>query len=332
MIFSNGNRNFEAKPVELNDENLANWNEFLDQVTDIPAQIVNRSDSILIAGVSDLPFILTSQDRLPDFADAKATNHVPCNLRVRVSVPESQRGLHLSRLAELSTKTASNDWGNIPEAVFNLSKEATATQEAASAEVELSGTISLYVTTPVTEKGSLERFPFFAKAKYIETGDQRVSFSITSNIMTACPCTMTFTKYELARWADEQGDRLLANKLIEKPSFTHSQRARMTATITLSEPMDCMALLMEAIDRTCTVTKTVLKRPDEHEIVKRSHMNPQFTEDAVQLVVREILSLMKKESQLTQHAIECKASCEAIESIHGHNAIAECSYRFRRAN
>ena len=86
---------------------FADWYTFLNDATDIPAQYIESAADCgisSIAGAYGLPVIVRSSDKLPTWAMARASSELAGDLKVTVGVPERQRGIHLSRLAELAVE------------------------------------------------------------------------------------------------------------------------------------------------------------------------------------------------------------------------------------
>ena len=63
----------------------------------------------------------------------------------------------------------------------------------------------------------------------------------------------------------------------------------------------------------------LMKRPDEHEIVHKAHMNPRFVEDCVRESVRLAL---ERFAHLGEDSF-LLARQENLETIHKHNVVAE---------
>jgi len=325
-------RNLPGTPREPLDQfKLADWESFVTAITDIPTQQISTDDVETVAGAFALPIVLRSTDRLPQWILSRASDHISCDLDLTVDVPRGQRGIHLSRLAELAIAASSDvEWQSIGHAAARLALDATARQNTVGGAAELKGAYNVFVETPYSGKRSLERIKIGAKAIVRNSSLESVTVSATATIMTACPCTLTYTKYDRASWlATRLADFELANESLALPSYTHSQRAHATAFIETSTPSDCFHVLLDALNSTCRLTRTVLKRPDEHSVVKDSHSRPQFTEDVVRSIVESVCERAK--SELTDHdLLAAGATCRAIESIHGHDAHASAIRRFDR--
>lgn len=316
------------KDVQIDSVALRNWEQFIDDVTDIPSQEVRQERLPVTAGAYSLPLAAKLKDRMPDWVLEKVSDSISCTLNLTVGVPEKQRGVHLSRLAEISVASSDGkDWPSIGHLAAHLANEAAVLQGSSTAKAELQGHLDFFVDTPISGRRSLERISLSARAIVDEGSIDSVNVSATAAIMTACPCTLTFTKYQRAAWLTQQlGDFVTANNSLMLPSYTHSQRANAQAFIESKEATDCIYILLDSLEETCRLTRTVLKRPDEHSVVKDAHSKPKFTED----VVREItLALSRKsEAKFSENLLRVGSSCNAIESIHGHNAFAESEQKY----
>lgn len=325
-------RDLSGTPREpLDDAKLADWGRFVTTITDIPTQRISTDGVETVAGAYALPLVVRSMDRLPSWVTARASDHISCDLDLTVDVPPGQRGIHLSRLAELAVAASTDaEWQSIGHLSARLALDATARQNATGGTAELRGSYHVFVETPRAGKRSLERIIVGAKAVVRNGSLQSVTGSATVTIMSACPCTLTYTKYDRASWlATRLADFELANESLTLPSYTHSQRAHATAFVETSKPSDCLHVLLDALNSTCRLTRTVLKRPDEHSVVKDAHSRPQFTEDIARSIVASVCE--HAQGDLTdQGLLAVGSSCRAIESIHGHDAYASAIRRFNR--
>ena len=97
-----------------------------------------------------------------------------------------------------------------------------------------------------------------ASARYAESNVESVKVSVTAPVMTACPCTLTYTTYERARWLVRQTSDLgIANKSLTLPSHTHSQRAYATVFYESRNHHDCLHIGLNVLESCCRLTRTV---------------------------------------------------------------------------
>lgn len=83
--------------------------------------------------------------------------------------------------------------------------------------------------------------------------------------------------------------------------------------------------LIHIINKATTESCEFLKRPDETAVVRKSHMNPQFTEDIVRQVDREAYIFFK---ELLPGNTRILIRGESEESIHTYNVVAELETTF----
>jgi GTP cyclohydrolase I len=100
--------------------------------------------------------------------------------------------------------------------------------------------------------------------------------------------------------------------------LTHNQRGILTIEIDTSENViELLDVVDVGQESFSAPTFSLLKRPEEKEIVERIHKNPRFVED----VVRKCVQLLKERYP----GRYCRAKCVSFESIHDHNACSEWS-------
>jgi GTP cyclohydrolase FolE2 len=189
------------------------------------------------------------------------------------------RGSHMSRHIESILE--------FPEEVENIEDIA---MEILTKTLDKQGTTTGEVTT---------RFDYFFKTSeavtiveraYKSRGSLDVVPSISENeislelpCINACPCALK----------ESGGD------------VTHTQRVMVKVTgyfINIHETLD-------VIRQTVIPTKSLLKRDDEVELIRRAYVSPMFVEDIVR--------------RLKEALPDCMITAEALESIHPHNAYAK---------
>jgi GTP cyclohydrolase FolE2 len=141
------------------------------------------------------------------------------------------------------------------------------------------------------------------------------------SIMTACPCTLAFSRL---RTLEDLRVRLgpafdRAAEAAIPPTFTHSQRGLLTVTVVSRDSSDLeLRELYRQISRVTHPVQSVLKRPDEHNLVRKAHLRPQFCEDVCRAVAVSAASIL-------QASDDIEVSVELDESIHPHKAYASLS-------
>jgi GTP cyclohydrolase I len=94
----------------------------------------------------------------------------------------------------------------------------------------------------------------------------------------------------------------------------HNQRAHITLTLDLAEPMSVEQQIRVAEDAASCEVWGLLKRADEKYVTERAYDNPKFVED----VVRDVAVALDADARVSRYVVEA----ENFESIHNHSAYA----------
>lgn len=141
---------------------------------------------------------------------------------------------------------------------------------------------------PMGYKGSFHAF--------LNRQEYHLILGVTVPISTLCPCSKAISDYG-----------------------AHNQRADLRVQVVVDteapNPVVWIEDLVAALEEcaSCPVYP-ILKRPDEKYVTERQYDNPKFVED----VVRDATLMLREFPAVRGFAIEC----EALESIHAHNAWA----------
>ena len=213
--------------------------------------------------------------------------HVIVTVNSYISLPSNLRGAHMSRFAE-SVEEIPTESTSIEDLAQAISENAFK-RHGFHCFTEVFSELPYERTRPYGEKENAIAQMF---ARY-STKSGRKTVGVSVNGILACPCSK-----ELCG------------------GLTHNQRGVLTVEIDISK--DCVELL-EVID-VCnqsfsSPTFSLLKRPEEKEVVERIHQNPRFVED----VVRKCVHLLKEKFPKRI----CRVKCVSFESIHDHNAFSE---------
>lgn len=296
----------------ITSEALTRWDEWLRDVTDIPASSPGSPlplDSVGVTGVC-VPL------RLEGFAEP-----LLAYVDVTTSLPPGRRGIHMSRLVEEILAAEPITFSHPVEYATGLAERARQVQEVNQAEVVLTARGFVPSTTARTGRRSLETLQLRAAAK-IKNGTVSAHHGVELQILTACPCTQTFFRYEAARMVAEAANLSTANRLLPHiPAQTHVQRGTLLCEVGDLFGSIGVSDLAGALRAVVTTTRELLKRPDEHALVEEAHRRAQFTEDVVRDVARSLLPLVHSLPSETSIAIRATAE----ESIHPHNAKAAFS-------
>lgn len=194
--------------------------------------------------------------------------------------------------------------------------------------VKMQADYIVFRRTPVTGYENQEMFRILGHA---ELKDGRVINMIGAEVTgtTACPCAHEGLVERAKLKLEEKGfseEEILAI-LGSVPIASHNQRNVSQLMIETSPrvPVDIEDIIEVLEESMSSRLYEVLKRGDEVEVVYQAHLNPSFAEDAVRKI---ILNALSKFSLTDETAIFARS--ESFESIHQHNAIAECSTTVER--
>jgi GTP cyclohydrolase I len=94
----------------------------------------------------------------------------------------------------------------------------------------------------------------------------------------------------------------------------HNQRAHITLTLDLAEPISVEEQIRVAEEAASCEVWGLLKRADEKYVTERAYDNPKFVED----VVRDVAVALDADARVLRYVVEA----ENFESIHNHSAYA----------
>lgn len=300
-----------ARVITAND--LVNFTQFLDDVTDVPGSSPSACLPIGLVGVSGQELHLLIANPL----DPEELIPAACTAKLSCSLPASQRGIHMSRLIQAlpHVRTPVHDCLAFSKELLGTIRE---TQKASVATIELEFAFTACQKTPKSRLISPDPLVFLIRGSETENGTS-ILFGFRANNMSACPCTRAYSKYSrapklLERFSLEDANFILSEVL----TFTHAQRGTITL---LTDACDQISTsnLFDVLESSCHLVHDLLKRPDEHHLVEQAHLRPQFTED----VVRDVIDCF-----CTRFGAQLKATTRIVvestlaESIHAHSIHA----------
>ncbi|MFX0115722.1 MAG: GTP cyclohydrolase, FolE2/MptA family, partial [Candidatus Hodarchaeota archaeon] len=227
-------------------------------------------------------------------------------VEIAIDLPESVKGVHMSRLVESMTDVLTDESVKhssvekmSAQVLFELSKRHKYTR----AQMTLSFDFVVEQQTPKSHKKTFEVYPIVMKTTRFNPGlDSEAvvihEVSVSSKGNTVCPHAMT----------NNEGK-------------THIQRAIGTLTVKgrtddMPEFEEMIQILEESFS---SPTFTLLKSADESYIVQRMYANPLFCED----VARNILGKARKHFGKN---LEIHAEVESQESIHKHDVFSRSGW------
>ncbi len=239
-------------------------------------------------------------------------------IEVVVDLPESQKGIHMSRSNEVVNEcveeTSERPVAGMENLCAIMARKLLKRHEyARRAEVRMVADYAIERVTPVSRILTHEISKLEARAIAIRKNNRtEVRKMIGAEVVgiTTCPCAqeMVSSKFNFPE---------------NLPVATHNQRTTGKVLIEVPENYDIEAdELIEIIESSLSSpTYEILKREDELEIIIKAHKKPMFVED----VVREMAAKVIKSYGNLPDDCFIFVRAESEESIHKHNAFAEKS-------
>ncbi|MER5214799.1 GTP cyclohydrolase, FolE2/MptA family [Streptomyces sp. NPDC002838] len=295
---------------EISESDLLDAPEFLDSMTDVANQRSDRRGRAVQAGIDDQDFAVTIGSFVQEADECAVTG----SASLTVTLPAGRRGAHMSRFIESVYEVSARPWPTFAAFVDALTRDVAERQCTEEARVRLVGRVLVPRRTPVSKQLSHDRFMLLGDGR-MRAGEVRTRTGLEATVITACPCTQAYSWGSTALTLAETHGVNTANQIMrDVVPFTHSQRATATVWVDGEDgpsTRDCYAAMCEGAH----VVHELLKRPDEHYLVQRSHTRPQFSED----VVRDVVSaLLERSDAAWPGSCRVRVESRAVESIHSH--------------
>ena len=234
---------------------------------------------------------------------------IPFSASIHVDLDVGRRGIHMSRMEEAISGLYDREFSGLGQYAVELSRAMLGRQHGNRGRVKVSGRLPMLKDTVVSGRTSVDTIEVSAEVFCTRYGQD-----ITTRLMlgagvwhiTSCPCTQAYNQVLLGRLGPE-----------DQPLITHSQRSftrLIVETDILARP--AVEELVACLDAALHVTSDLLKRPDEAEIVLKSHKRPQFAEDAVRETAREAGRMF---GDLFKPSTQVIIESASLESIHIHD-------------
>ncbi|WP_230742597.1 GTP cyclohydrolase MptA [Methanooceanicella nereidis] len=247
-----------------------------------------------------------------------------------VDLPSERRGANLSRnfevIDEVLEEAVKSPVFEIEDLCGEVARRLLKRHEYATrSEVHMDSEYIVKRKTPMSEMKSQKVVKVFAKAMAERDDNIRVRKVIGADVVgiTACPCAQEAMKEEAKKELQDLGiEQSKIDAFLNKiPMATHNQRGHGIVSIEVTGDHEVsLNKLIDIIEHSMsTMNYELLKRLDEHQVVKNAHCNPKFVEDCVRDMARRLVSgftELPDESVITIKQIN-------EESIHQHNAFAE---------
>ena len=238
---------------------------------------------------------------------------IPFSATILVNLDANRRGIHMSRIEQAISSLYDREFTSLPDYGKLLADLVLKTQNAQCISLELTGHLPYLQQAPVSRLNSIDTVEVCFKLILEKNTSREISSNQVGagvHHLTACPCTLSYNEVLFNRFNDPW------------PQSTHSQRSK---TRLLVSPPDNGKLpayqdLIDILARVLHISRDLLKRPDETELVLKAHREPQFAEDTVREVARaageKFRNTLPPETLIQVHSL-------SLESIHIHDV--ECS-------
>lgn len=254
-----------------------------------------------------------------------------------INLPAQQRGIHMSRTSETIEEV-------INEVIFKptptiervadrivkrlLEKHPYTTK----VEVKLKGRIVVQLRE--TEQRTIQKsydISSYVLADKKESGEIDFNYFIGASAvgMTVCPCAKEMSQEYAVEIIKSRDDINVSVEDLEKlinilPFASHNQRSKGTIVVQIKDLNSYKVDVLDIIDiieeSMSGRIQSVLKRPEEAELVRSAHLKPLFSED----VIREMAkNFMARDFPNLEDNFKIKFKIESYESIHPHNVYAE---------
>ncbi len=268
----------------------------VEQGDDVPAQAPKFRIPLTAVGIcAKTVWVLLPQGRMGFDAE------------ISVDLASEFRGIHMSRMEEAISQLYDQSFTDLRHYAQALSGLVLEGQEARSCSVELKGRLPQLWRACVSDMVSVDAVEVSASA-FAHVSDSGVATDVYAglgvNHMTACPCTQMYTENIFGK---QNGD---------VPMPTHSQRSNTTLVIQDSRNLVSYHDMLQCLSRALHITQDLLKRPDETEIVLKSHAVPQFAEDVVREVAATFAEMF---GAMLDGSSVVRVESVSLESIHSHN-------------
>jgi GTP cyclohydrolase-4 len=251
---------------------------------------------------------------------------------VYVNLPAYQKGIHPSRSYEGTVEIVSQHaekLHRLEDLCADIAQEQLRRHDyATEAEVHAAADVVYARTTPQTEIRTYESCTMRARAIARRGKKGKIHFrrwiGVTVSGITACPCAQELLRdsaeKELTR--DQKIPKNQAREIVDSvPMGSHMQRSYGEVMVEIPEEYYIDAIqLVGIVEKAMSATSyELLKRPDEASIVRTALENPRFVEDAIRLMIRNVVNNYPD----LPDAIELHFTQRNEECIHRHDLVAQ---------
>jgi len=245
-----------------------------------------------------------------DLCTSTGTFSYDVELNAFIDLPKSQRGAHMSRIIEAMIEVIDDGKRKRFETFEDLLEEICRklllkNPYASRAEVEAK-TIR-YFKMNFKEEEIPEAVNVIFSASMQRGCVAERSISVDLEGLTVCPCAQ-------AVYSDLE-------KIPSDRGLSHTQRTRISVEVkTNGASVPIEWLVDAAVNAFSAPVLSLLKRPQEYELIKAAFKNPRFIEDAIRHVLFKLSRKLHDEGFPPNTKIIIKG--ESYESVHPFNAYA----------
>lgn len=231
-------------------------------------------------------------------------------LSAYVDLPKKQRGVHMSRNVEVFQEAIENareeEIDTLEDVLSEISRNLLEKHDYAT-HAEVIAKTNFYFEENFSGKKANQAAEVTMTIETDENGKDRRKVAVTIPGMTVCPSAQrTFQELE-------------KTPLSYSPS--HSQRATITIEVETNEKFVRLEHLIEAAHNAFSAPSVgLLKREDEHKLVKQAFERPRFIEDLVRHALYNTYQTLVNEGYPDD--VILRVNAESFESIHPYNIYA----------
>ena len=253
-----------------------------------------------------------------------------------IGLPAEQRGVHMSRTSETIEEV-------INEAIYKptptielvgdriVKKLMDRHPYTSKAEVKLEGKIIVQLREN-HERNIQKSYEINSLVKAIRTSTGEIDYTYLIGVsavgMTVCPCAKEMSQEYAEEIIKTRKDINISQEDIDKlinllPFASHNQRSKGTIIVEMKDleihKIDVLDIINVIEESMSGKIQSILKRPDEAELVRIAHLKPLFAEDVIREMAKNFV--LRGFSNLDDD-LNITFKILSMESIHPYNVYA----------
>ncbi len=254
-----------------------------------------------------------------------------------ISLPAQQRGIHMSRtsetIEEIINEVILKPAPSIEVVAYRIIEKLMERHPYTSkAEVKLEGKIVIQMRE--NEHRTIQKSYEISSCVIAKKDDKdniKYKFFIGANAvgMTVCPCAKEMSQEYAREIIEARNDINVSEEDLVKlinilPYASHNQRSKGTIILQINQLNNHLIDVLDIIDvieeSMSGRIQSILKRPEEAELIRSAHLKPLFSEDVVREMAKNFLA---RDFPDLQDNFKVTFKIESYESIHPYNVYAE---------